>query len=79
MPNTSASTNGLASRVMRRAWAIFRKSYNYPNVPFRSIGRKCFACRTGLPRTVFRFLASSSLGVAVAVKISLGAAKAAHP
>lgn len=26
-----------------RAKAIFAKTYNYPAVPFRSIGRKCFA------------------------------------
>ena len=29
--------------VLARAWAIFRASYNYPRVPFRSIGRACFA------------------------------------
>ena len=32
-----------ASRVMRRAWEIFRTTYSYPRIPFRSIGRKCFA------------------------------------
>ena len=30
------------SRVMRRAWQIFRETYHYPAVPFRSIGRPCF-------------------------------------
>lgn len=29
--------------VMTRAWAIFRQTYNYPGIPFRSIGRRCFA------------------------------------
>jgi hypothetical protein len=28
---------------MRRAWAIFRQTYNYPAIPFRRIGRSCFA------------------------------------
>jgi hypothetical protein len=28
---------------MSRAWAIFRQTYNYPAIPFRSIGRPCFA------------------------------------
>jgi hypothetical protein len=28
---------------MSRAWAIFRETYNYPRIPFRSIGRQCFA------------------------------------
>ena len=30
-------------RVMREAWAIFRRTYNVPAVPFRSVGRPCFA------------------------------------
>lgn len=29
--------------IMSRAWAIFRQTYNYPAIPFRSIGRPCFA------------------------------------
>jgi hypothetical protein len=29
--------------VMRRAWALFRRQYNFPAVPFASIGRRCFA------------------------------------
>ena len=29
--------------VMTRAWVIFRQTYNYPAVRFRSIGRPCFA------------------------------------
>jgi len=29
--------------IMVRAWAIFRQTYHYPAVPFRSIGRPCFA------------------------------------
>jgi hypothetical protein len=28
---------------MARAWEIFRATYGYPSVPFRSIGRECFA------------------------------------
>ena len=31
------------AQIMKRAWAIFRATYNYPAVPFRSIGRPCFA------------------------------------
>ncbi len=31
------------AEVMRRAWALFSFNYNYPLVPFRSIGRRCFA------------------------------------
>lgn len=30
------------ARVMARAWAIFRERYNYPCVPFRSLGWGCF-------------------------------------
>ena len=29
--------------IMARAWAIFRETYNYPRIPFASIGRHCFA------------------------------------
>jgi hypothetical protein len=29
--------------VMRRAWAIFRETYKYPQIKFRDIGRNCFA------------------------------------
>lgn len=29
--------------IMRRAWAIFRQTYNFPRISFRSIGRRCFA------------------------------------
>lgn len=28
--------------IMKAAWAIFRETYHYPAVPFRSLGRKCF-------------------------------------
>ena len=27
---------------MRRAWVIFRQTYNYPAIKFSDIGRKCF-------------------------------------
>lgn len=41
----SALPPSLRARVMARAWEMFRASYNYPRVPFRSIGRACFtAC-----------------------------------
>jgi hypothetical protein len=30
-------------QVMIRAWAIFRRTYNYPAIKFSDIGRKCFA------------------------------------
>ena len=29
--------------IMSCAWVIFRKAYGYPTIPFRSIGRPCFA------------------------------------
>src|SRR5258707_5167658 len=29
--------------LMTRAWAIFRQTYNYPQIKFSDIGRKCFA------------------------------------
>src|ERR1700688_4364516 len=29
--------------AMRRAWAIFRRTYNFPRIKFSDIGRKCFA------------------------------------
>jgi hypothetical protein len=29
--------------IMLRAWAIFRQTYHYPAVPFRSLGHPCFA------------------------------------
>ena len=29
--------------AMRRAWAIFRRTYNFPAIKFSDIGRKCFA------------------------------------
>lgn len=29
--------------AMRRAWAIFRRTYNFPRIKFNDIGRKCFA------------------------------------
>jgi hypothetical protein len=38
------TTNPSSSQaVMRRAWEIFRKTYSYPSIPFRLIGRPCFA------------------------------------
>ena len=29
--------------LMRRAWAIFRQTYRYPEIKFSDIGRDCFA------------------------------------
>jgi hypothetical protein len=29
--------------AMRRAWVIFRQTYNFPRIKFSDIGRKCFA------------------------------------
>lgn len=29
--------------LMRRAWAIFRETYKYPQIKFSDIGRQCFA------------------------------------
>tara|TARA_R110000782_G_C14819205_1_gene413799 strand:- start:14373 stop:14627 length:255 start_codon:yes stop_codon:yes gene_type:complete len=28
---------------MKRAWMIFKDTYSFPEVPFNSIGRNCFA------------------------------------
>lgn len=39
-PTTIPAT--VRARVMARAWAIFRERYDYPRVPFASIGRHCF-------------------------------------
>jgi len=38
----SERESSVRSDVMSRAWAIFRETYGYPRLPFRSIGRKCF-------------------------------------
>jgi hypothetical protein len=49
MTTTTVSTAGGAlpkidrGALMRRAWAIFRETYNYPRIKFTDIGRKCFA------------------------------------
>ena len=29
--------------AMRRAWVIFRRTYNFPQIKFSDIGRQCFA------------------------------------
>ncbi len=31
------------SKIMKRAWEIFRSTYSYPEIPFKSIGWLCFA------------------------------------
>ena len=28
--------------IMTAAWALFRETYHYPAVPFKSLGRQCF-------------------------------------
>lgn len=33
----------LQADAMRRAWVIFRQTYNFPAIKFSDIGRKCFA------------------------------------
>lgn len=40
--NANGLPPSLRARVMRRAWEMFRNSYGYPGVPFRSIGQHCF-------------------------------------
>jgi hypothetical protein len=43
-PTVSAAGGAVSKRaVMTRAWAIFRQTYNYPQIKFSDIGRKCFA------------------------------------
>jgi hypothetical protein len=49
MTKTTVSTAGGAmpkinrKALMTRAWAIFRRTYNFPQIKFSDIGRKCFA------------------------------------
>ena len=49
MTNTAVSTGSEAmpkidrKEVMTQAWAIFRRTYKYPQIKFSDIGRKCFA------------------------------------
>jgi hypothetical protein len=49
MTNSTIPVNGGAMPkvdrkfVMTRAWAIFRKTYHYPQIKFSDIGRPCFA------------------------------------
>jgi hypothetical protein len=49
MTKTTVSTAGEAmpkidrSALMTRAWAIFHRTYNFPQIKFSDIGRKCFA------------------------------------
>jgi hypothetical protein len=33
----------IQAEAMRRAWVIFRQTYNFPQIKFSDIGRKCFA------------------------------------
>jgi hypothetical protein len=49
MTKSTVSTAGGAmpkinrAALMTRAWAIFRRTYCYPQIKFSDIGRKCFA------------------------------------
>ncbi|GEP00638.1 hypothetical protein GCM10007887_04420 [Methylobacterium haplocladii] len=43
MPVNAKIPTPLRANIMARAWELFRKRYNYPRTPFRSIGRACFA------------------------------------
>jgi hypothetical protein len=43
-PVQTVTPNPLSPKaIMSEAWRIFRETYNYPYVSFRSIGRRCFA------------------------------------
>ncbi|SRR5258708_68336 len=48
MTKPTVSTAGEAmpkidrAAVMNRAWVIFRRTYNFPQIKFSDIGRKCF-------------------------------------
>src|SRR5215207_745499 len=42
MPRADSANTTVAPAVMTRAWAIFRETYDYPRMPFRSLGRRCF-------------------------------------
>jgi hypothetical protein len=50
MSNDTSTVSGGAmlkidrAAMMRRAWAIFRQAYKYPQIKFADIGRNCFAC-----------------------------------
>ena len=35
-------SQSIQADAMRRAWAIFRQTYWYPQIKFSDIGRKCF-------------------------------------
>jgi hypothetical protein len=60
------------SLLMRRAWAIFRTTYNFPAIPFRSIGRPCFAWALRKAWTEER--AADALGAELAEKLEARAA-----
>jgi|GEM_PF-1724284 len=40
---TVTMKQSIQADAMRRAWAIFRRTYNFPQIKFSDIGRKCFA------------------------------------
>jgi hypothetical protein len=45
IPSQETGDNAMPTKkqVMTRAWAIFRQTYNFPQIKFSDIGRKCFA------------------------------------
>src|ERR1700682_2880217 len=40
---TVTMKQSIQADAMRRAWAIFRRTYNFPRIKFSDIGRDCFA------------------------------------
>ena len=63
--------------VLARAWEIFRASYNYPQVPFRSLGWGCFTWALKKAWAEAREIASlAGLGIA---KLQEEAARLAEP
>ena len=40
---TADMKTSIQADAMRRAWAIFRRTYNFPAIKFSDIGRRCFA------------------------------------
>lgn len=69
----------LRARVMRRAWEMFRKSYDYPRVPFRSIGRACFiACLRCAWHEAREIVQLASYGVERLTNLKLAASEPPH-
>jgi len=43
LQGTETMKQSIQADAMRRAWIIFRQTYNFPAIKFSDIGRKCFA------------------------------------